>query len=58
MERDQRGETERLQKILKAAFDGPPTPLKNIPTRWGEQRAERKDKPARKRRRQRKTRAA
>jgi hypothetical protein len=52
-------ETEqRLQKILQGAFDGPPTPLKDIPTRWGKQRAERKEKPPRKRRRQRKKRAA
>ena len=35
-----RTETERLQKILQGAFEGP-TPLKDIPTRWGKQRAER-----------------
>jgi hypothetical protein len=42
---------QRLQKILKGAFSGPPTPLKDIPTRWGEQRAERKTKSRRKPRR-------
>jgi hypothetical protein len=32
-------ETEqRLQKILKGAFSGPPTPLKDIPTKSGESR--------------------
>jgi hypothetical protein len=29
---------QRLQKILKGAFSGPPTPLKDIPTRSGESR--------------------
>jgi hypothetical protein len=48
---------QRLQKILEGAFAGPPTPLKEIPTRDGERRAERKDHPP-KRRRQRKKRAA
>jgi hypothetical protein len=28
----------RLQKILQGAFSGPPTPLKDIPTREGESR--------------------
>jgi hypothetical protein len=51
-------ETERLQKILQGAFNGPPTPHKDIPTRWGKQRAERKEKPARKHRRQRKAKVA
>lgn len=51
-------ETERLQAILQGAFAGPPTPLKDIPTRWGKQRAERTDQPRRKRRRQRKKRVA
>jgi hypothetical protein len=53
-------EAERLQKLLKGAFSGPPTPLKDIPTRTGESRAVRKKKPQspRKRRRQRKNRAA
>jgi hypothetical protein len=53
-------ETEqRLQKILQGAFSGPPTPLKDIPTREGESRAERKKKqPQRRLRRQRKKRAA
>jgi len=32
-------ETEqRLQKTLRGAFSGPPTPLKDIPTREGESR--------------------
>ena len=43
----------RLDAILQGAFSGPPTPLKDIPTRCGEQRAERKDHGARKRRRRR-----
>ena len=30
---------DRLQKILQGAFSGPPTPLKDIPTRTGEFRA-------------------
>jgi hypothetical protein len=51
-------ETEqRLQKILQGAFDGPPTPLKDIPTRHGESRKLGRKKPQR-RRRQRKKRAA
>jgi hypothetical protein len=49
---------QRLKKILKGAFGGPPTPLKDIPTRWGEQRAERKNQQPKKRRRQRKKSAA
>jgi hypothetical protein len=49
-------ETQRLQKILQRAFGGPPTPLKDIPTRSGESRKLRGDKP--KRRRSRKKRAA
>jgi hypothetical protein len=53
-------ETEqRLQKLLRGAFSGPPTPLKDIPTHTGESRAIRKKKPQRRRlRRQRKNRAA
>jgi len=31
-------EGERLQRILQGAFSGPPTPLKDIPTREGESR--------------------
>jgi hypothetical protein len=42
---------QRLQKILQGAFSNPPTPLKDIPTRWGKQRAEPKKQPPRKRRR-------
>jgi hypothetical protein len=41
----QREESERLQKILQGAFSGPPTPLKDIPTRHGQQRAARKSQP-------------
>jgi hypothetical protein len=52
-------ETEqRLQKILQGAFSGPPTPLKDIPTRSGESRASKRKKPQRRLRRQRKKRAA
>jgi hypothetical protein len=47
----------RLDAILKGAFAGPPTPLRDIPTREGKQRAIRKDQRLR-RRRQRKKRAA
>jgi hypothetical protein len=39
----------RLQKILKGAFAGPPTPLKDIPTRSGESRSIAKKKPQRRR---------
>jgi hypothetical protein len=31
----------RLQKLLAGAFSGPPTPLKDIPTREGEFRKKR-----------------
>jgi hypothetical protein len=53
-------ETEqRLQKILQGAFSGPPTPLKDIPTKSGESRKLQRKKPQRRRlRRQRKKRAA
>jgi hypothetical protein len=47
----------RLEKILTGAFSGPPTPLKDIPTRQGKQRAKRQAQEPR-RRRQRKNRAA
>jgi hypothetical protein len=50
--------SKRLQAILRGAFAGPPTPLKDIPTRDGEQRAVRKDQRQLRRRRQRKNRAA
>jgi hypothetical protein len=30
---------DRLQRILRGAFSGPPTPLKNIPKRNGKSRA-------------------
>ncbi|TAL82062.1 MAG: hypothetical protein EPN75_03075 [Beijerinckiaceae bacterium] len=50
---------QRLKKILEGAFGGAPTPLKDVPTRYGEKRkaAAKKDQPPRKRR-QRKKRAA
>jgi hypothetical protein len=48
----------RLQKILRGAFSGSPTPLKNIPTRSGESRKLQRKKPQRRLRRQRKNRAA
>jgi len=47
----------RLDAILQAAFAGPPTPLKDIPTRHGESRKLERKKPSR-RRRQRKKSAA
>jgi len=50
--------TTRLQKILQGAFNGPPTPLKDIPTRNGESRSLKRKKPQRRLRRQRKKRAA
>ncbi len=57
-DRDDTKETEqRLQRILQGAFSGPPTPLKDIPTRNGESRKLERKKPQR-RRRQRKNRAA
>jgi hypothetical protein len=50
-------ETEqRLQKLLQGAFNGPPTPLKDIPKRSGESRKLNHNKP--KQRRPRKRRAA
>jgi hypothetical protein len=49
---------ERLSKILRGAFSGPPTPLKAIPKRNGESRRIGKKKPQRRLRRQRKNRAA
>ena len=52
-------ETEqRLQKTLQGAFSGPPTPLKDIPTRDGKSRKLKRKKPQRRLRRQRKKRAA
>jgi hypothetical protein len=32
----------RLQELLRGAFAGPPTPLKDIPTKEGVKRAKRK----------------
>jgi hypothetical protein len=51
-------ETEqRLQKLMRAAFEGPPTPLKNIPTRHGESRKLERKTPQRRRKRHRQNRA-
>jgi hypothetical protein len=50
-------ESHRLEKILQGAFSGPPTPLKDIPTRNGESRSL-KRKNHQRRRRQRKKREA
>jgi len=50
---------QRLQKTLQGAFSGPPTPLKDIPTRDGKSRKMGQKRPQRRRRRsQRKNRAA
>jgi hypothetical protein len=49
---------QRLQSILQGAFAGAPTPLKEIPTRDGTERAARKDQRRARKRRQRKKRAA
>jgi hypothetical protein len=49
---------QRLQKILQGAFSGPPTPLKDIPTRWGESRKLKRKKPQRRTRQKRKRSAA
>jgi hypothetical protein len=55
----QDGDTQtRLKKILQGGFAGPPTPLKDIPTRNGESRKLQRKKPQRRLRRQRKNRAA
>jgi hypothetical protein len=51
-------EQRRLEAILKGAFSGPPTPLKDIPTRDGESRKLKRKKPQKRLRRQRKKRAA
>jgi hypothetical protein len=42
MSKNQTTETEteqRLQKLLRSAFDGPPTPLKEIPKKNGSARS-------------------
>jgi hypothetical protein len=49
---------ERMQKMLRGAFSGPPTPLKDIPKRDGESRSLKQDQSRKRRRRQRKNRAA
>lgn len=41
---DVEGTERRLQKIMQGAFSGPPTPLKDIPTRSGESRKLRRAK--------------
>lgn len=52
-------ETEqRLEKILRGAFAGAPTPLKDIPTKEGAARAKRAKNDHPRKRRQRKKRAA
>jgi hypothetical protein len=38
-QRGPREAKQRLQSILRGAFDGPPTPLKEIPTRNGRPRS-------------------
>lgn len=50
----------RVEAVLRGAFAGPPTPLKDIPTKEGVTRAARADKDAQppRKRRQRKKRAA
>jgi len=50
--------TVRLQKIMQGTFSGPPTPLKNIPTRDGGSRSLKRKRSQRPLRRQRKKRAA
>jgi hypothetical protein len=49
---------QRLKAILQGTFSGPPTPLKDIPTRGGESRKLAHKNPQRRFRRQRKKRAA
>lgn len=39
--------TQRLRAVLRGAFEGPPTPLKDIPKRSGESRAVRQKQPRR-----------
>jgi hypothetical protein len=51
MDTDQFGKKEteqRLKAILRGAFAGPPTPLKDIPKKNGESRAKKRRKKARK----------
>jgi hypothetical protein len=57
-EQERSEETERLQKILQGAFSGPPTPLKDIPTRTGESRKLQRKKPQRRLKRRLKDRVA
>jgi hypothetical protein len=58
MQEKQSDAEDRLQKVLRGAFSGPPTPLKDIPTRHGESRKLERKKPQRRKRRRRKERAA
>lgn len=37
---------QRLRKILRGAFAGPPTPLKDIPKKTGESRAVKRKRPS------------
>jgi hypothetical protein len=52
------GSQHRLSAILRGAFSGPPTPLKDIATKARESRKLHRKKPQRRLRRQRKKRAA
>jgi hypothetical protein len=45
---------ERMQAILRGAFSGPPTPLKDIPTRSGEARKLGRNQPQKRSRKARK----
>jgi hypothetical protein len=49
----QEPDQQRLQKILQGAFSGPPTPLKDIPTKSGESRSLARKKPQRRKRKKR-----
>ena len=49
---------QRLQKILRGALSGPPTRLKDIPTRTGKPRKLTRREPQRRLRRRRKSRTA
>lgn len=51
-------DADRLKRILQGAFSGPPTPLKDIPTKTGESRKLQHKKSQRRPRRARKSRAA
>lgn len=57
-QKDDQSREDRLRTILRGAFSGPPTPLKDIPKRSGESRSLKRKKSQRRLRRQRKNRAA